>query len=466
MAPKYFLALILALVCSGALIVFRRHFVTFSFFALIVASGIGACYRLRSQNDSFYDYLHMGGALAEPVVYLIDFPIILVVGAAFLEVIVRKKAFPAWTLLDTLILIFLVSMSISFFNVKDFSFAFFEIVRYVKYVMLYMSLRVLFDEKILLRWLVIASTCILGLQGIVSIAQYFFGFSLPFSVIGGEGGVTTDTVIDSLNIFRVTGMIGACNTFATWLLFPITVCSASLFLNIKARNKTIILSSLVLGLVALILTFSRTGISACIVCFVTLMCIMAAKKRLTLNNIAALVFTILVSAAAVWILGVGPYLTARFESGFDGAYEARPELNKIGMMMLKDHPFIGVGLNNFQTVSSHYDPTRLTAQFDNVPHNIYMLFASETGIFGMLSFICMGIFLFRRAFLLAKHSSDDLGFCIGVGCTTYLIGIMVNGMFDGTLRIEPVVAQCTIMAALIMSVKSVSLHIKTPETVG
>jgi O-antigen ligase len=430
-------------------------------FAFVVASGIAAQYRILTQNIPHYEgVVHYGGALPEPMISLVDLPLFLILGIAFYRIIIRRKPFPAWTGLDTCILLFLLTCSISFLKAPDLRLAFFELLQYCKYTMAYIALRILFDKEKFGRLIIFSWLIALVLEVIVSIAQYFFNFSLPFTVYSGFSGNTADTFSGGLNFIRVSGMTGYCNTFGTWLLFPLCVCMTALFLNIKLRYKAVIFSCLVLGIIAMIFTFSRASWAAFLVCCFIVFCVMALRKKLKSRHVGALIFLVLFSIAAAQISGIASYIFVRITTDDNGAIGARTGFNKIALKMVKEYPFTGVGLNNFQIVSQYYDSDHITLNFDNVPHNVFMLFASETGIFCLIFFICMGIFLVRKAFFLTKNTKDEYGLFVGASCFSYLIGILLNQLFDDTARNVLVIAQITIMAALVVNQSGLKGHLR------
>jgi O-antigen ligase len=459
MSSKYTIIVCMGLIGIAALVYFHRYLTQLSLFAFVIATGIGAQYRFLTQNDQFYEgFNHHSGALAEPMIFLVDLPLFLILGIALYRIILLRWPLPKWTGLDTCIVLFLAACAISCFNAPNQPLAFFEILRYIKYTMLYLALRMLFNEKNHTRLIVVACLFLIFLEGIVAIAQYFFGFVVPFSVNGGIGGVSSDTVSGGLNFARVGGILGASNTFGTWLLLPMCLMGAALFLQIKKRYKAVIFSIFTLGLTALVLTFSRAGWLSFFCCCIFILSTMVLRNRLKPVQMRFIVMFAVISVVVAQVSGMGHYIITRITTDDIGAIGIRPEMNSIAMEMVKEFPFMGVGINNFQEVVHHYDRTHLTTQFDSVPHNIFMYFASETGIFGVLFFLSLGVLLFKKSISIVKNPPDEYGFLIGVTCAAGFLGFLVNGQFDHNLRNELLIAQCTLMAALIMSVKPIKPH--------
>jgi O-antigen ligase len=128
-------------------------------------------------------------------------------------------------------------------------------------------------------------------------------------------------------------------------------------------------------------------------------------------------------------------------------------MNMVGVRMYLDFPLLGGGLNNFQNLSDKYDKTGVFFYFDVVPHNIFVLIGSETGALGLLAFLGMGLCLLVQAASLLKKTENEYCFILGASGMAVLVGIAMANTVDNTLRNDLVLAQCTLIAALIMSAK-------------
>jgi O-antigen ligase len=106
-----------------------------------------------------------------------------------------------------------------------------------------------------------------------------------------------------------------------------------------------------------------------------------------------LFFAVAVSVAAVWFTA-SPTAWHRV-TNFDGGGNGRSDLWSVAWQAGKDHPILGVGINNFRVVSPDYvrKPgtlhfVDLIAEKPHVVHNTYLQMFTETGIVGL------GLFLF------------------------------------------------------------------------
>jgi hypothetical protein len=76
--------------------------------------------------------------------------------------------------------------------------------------------------------------------------------------------------------------------------------------------------------------------------------------------------------------------------------------------------------------------------------------ASETGVPGFLFFAGMGILLLYKSIRLAQELFSETAFLIGMAVTAALAGMSATGIFNNTFRLETVLCELTILAALVI----------------
>jgi O-antigen ligase len=140
--------------------------------------------------------------------------------------------------------------------------------------------------------------------------------------------------------------------------------------QVKDKKKLLYIPTLVLGLIALVVTFSRSAWTVAILSSVYL--VFRRKKRMF--------FPIAVSAIIV-LLFIGK--TFGFQ---DESIVVREQLNAAAVAMFRASPLFGTGLGNFLVRLPDYLVSR-TVYFLQPVHNIYLLLLSETGIIGCSVFL-------------------------------------------------------------------------------
>lgn len=142
--------------------------------------------------------------------------------------------------------------------------------------------------------------------------------------------------------------------------------------------------TLILGIVTLVIAFSRTvWLTAAIVA------VGLAAKRLK----------------KVWLLlsGGGLFLAVLYFAGRFSTPEAisyRIQLTQVASGMLQTAPLVGVGLNNFVVRLPEFWPQQRIYWLQPV-HNLFLLLAAETGLVGLVIFFWFLILTYRR--LLRKN---------------------------------------------------------------
>ncbi len=151
---------------------------------------------------------------------------------------------------------------------------------------------------------------------------------------------------------------------------------------------------------------------------------------------ALLLTAVALAACAVIFRG---YLMDRFLTNvgtdhFELEVESRLELNQMALVVIRDAPVIGVGLNNFETVLRRYDAYGLIFA-DNPVHNLYLLVMAETGIVGLLAMCAAFLALVAGALRLAR-ARDPLLASFGVGALAIYAFFLIEEMTVFSLRQE------------------------------
>ncbi|EQD32465.1 Lipid A core - O-antigen ligase, partial [mine drainage metagenome] len=112
---------------------------------------------------------------------------------------------------------------------------------------------------------------------------------------------------------------------------------------------------------------------------------MAIQRKLKLKIVLAI--------AAALIIGwhfLPAHEKARFErSGTDQTSIQRLDYWKAGLKMVEQHPFLGVGFFNFAPLYAIRYPNRLFFGKAQLPHNIFVQVATDTGLIGLFVFLVL-----------------------------------------------------------------------------
>ena len=280
--------------------------------------------------------------------------------------------------------------ALSMLNSPSLQLSFFLLFNYAKAFLLffYVANNVRTREDFLL-----AARCLvagMAVEGLIACAQQFAGGNLGLEALG-ERKVEKELEILADVRFRTGGTLGHPNALGGYLASVLPVALA-MYLAPEGRDKGSFRTLIALGIGALALIFSLSRsawLTAGLACIALLVWTAAQEKRrfrwqpvlglLLLGGIAAIPFA--------------PLISARWEEDDRGSTYSRIPQTQIAMEMIRNHPVIGVGLNN-QGVTFHryetyvVDPRTRGRVFEQKGrfHNMFLQMASEIGLVGFAWF--------------------------------------------------------------------------------
>lgn len=200
----------------------------------------------------------------------------------------------------------------------------------------------------------------------------------------------------------------------TYLLACIPFCY---FLIYSVRTKLIRiigLCAVILCITALFLTFSRGSLFG----FVVLSCFYFYKK-----NKKAIIFLFSFLTLIIWIFSVFGISGNAERFSINGLRNRFVDGCKISrcvttLKVLKDRPFLGVGLDNYRFIFDKYHYKKETSDLVKIPDNMHMMILGETGMLGYLTFMLFMLFLLKRGY----DSHKEIALIIA----SILIGFLAN----------------------------------------
>jgi len=256
-------------------------------------------------------------------------------------------------------------------------------------------------------WKIVASL------SVSSAVLSFYGLIEYFFWPGQLGDGRLDSVFDPAN-------------YHAMLIGPIIVLAIGFIFNQQAPRlwKFALGITSAVNILSLIFTFSYGGYLAVLgglMIFGFLIFNRAQKKKMIFG--ALIIF-------GIFIIIASP--TKKFQDIFEykerSSGHARLEIWQTSLLIFKEHPILGTGLNNFEDVYRETIPRVafpplewLVAQ----PHNLYLALLTQTGLLGFLAFLWIIIKFIKSAF---RQSNQIL--------TTYYLlfasmsAILLHGLVD------------------------------------
>jgi len=235
-------------------------------------------------------------------------------------------------------------------------------------------------------------------------------------------------------------------------MFLLMIASAVLLTDRTAHLwKPLALISLPLGLLALIFTFSRAAWVSFAVAGLVFTLIALRRKWLQWQY-----FILSIVVLSLLLFFFRESVLPRLLGDDGGAAAARMPLNIIALNMIKSHPWIGVGINNFMAVVQDYLTHETQRAWLASAHNKYLLVWSETGTIGIIMFIWFFLAITREIWQCYK--SDHILFSkLGAALLAGLCGFAVH-MMASPFRSRSELLLLWLIAAISISMSQLSRH--------
>lgn len=229
-------------------------------------------------------------------------------------------------------------------------------------------------------------------ESILAILQFLKGGTLELWILGERTFSLSTPAIAKFDFYgreflRPYGTFPHPNVLAGFLVISIVILSGRF-------RMTLVKVAVILAIVGILLTVSRTAIVAGLISALVLV-----KNKIRILIIIGVVILL-------------PILFTRFSSliNYDNlTFIRREELSKAALILWFKSPLFGVGLNNFIPAGSELllaGPSR----FLQPVHNIFLLSLSETGIIGLIGLLSLiGYPILRRKLLLIWATIFFLG---------------------------------------------------------
>ena len=143
---------------------------------------------------------------------------------------------------------------------------------------------------------------------------------------------------------------------------------------------------------------------------------------------------LLCAGAALGVVGLGAFLLAtKSAEQLDTLSDGRYYLLRAGLNMLRQSPFVGVGLGNFyQDLGSFYPPGIVGRKEHEQAHSMYLQLLTELGPLGLVTFAIPFVKLFARAVRVPALDAMTRAFLLGV------LAVLLHSFTDYTLWIAVV----------------------------
>ncbi len=301
----------------------------------------------------------------------------------------RIRFFPeiSWPALSVI-----VTMFISMLSAKDLQLAGFQIAQYIELFLVYFyvanHVRNSEDMSFVIRIILVG----LLFESVIMILQWTTG--LTFSFAGMDASIYSSGQADMQS--RVGGTLDGPNGAGAYLGAHLALAAAFIFAAKTNWEKWFAAIVLGLGSVAIVATFSRSAWAGLVAAIALIIGISILRRWIRMGQVMAI---ICIAVALVGVLYVP--ISMRLTGDDHGSADSREELKSLAQEVIKAHPLIGIGTNNYALVARDYISPRqnnmdLVTLSTQPVHNTYMLVWAERGIIGLLVFMVFLAAIFRH----------------------------------------------------------------------
>lgn len=226
------------------------------------------------------------------------------------------------------------------------------------------------------------------------------------------------------------------------MLVPAMMLAGGLALGGSQRLRVGLLASVIIMALGLAATQSRGGLIALAVSLAAAYFVLRDQRRLVLRTAG----TTLAALAAFFVVYPGAW--ERIVSVKDGGGgSGRTDIWSVAWTIISDHPFVGVGLNQFSVVSPTYvrqpgslsGATALIVDQAIVVHNVLLQLWAETGVVGLALYLAVVAASFTAA-ARAARDFDAVGDAEMAGVARAVILALV-GVLTASLFLSNVLAR-------------------------
>lgn len=346
---------------------------------------------------------------------------VLILATFFVWIVVFFKGGLNWSLLKTkfnyLILLFLITALIAAFRNPDFISGLGIFRAYFLEPMLFFYTLLFTVKKTNGKFLIYA----LVLSGvwlcILSILQKLTGsFTLaPYEIALG----------------RVSAVYNSANALALYL-GPISFLSLILIFSKNLKLKILGGVLFVIFFLVIVWTKSRGGLIAEVISLATFVYILLSQKRNIFSKTWFLIPVAIIIGSTLFfyqIFLIYNHTPLNYRQTIDDSdtLKIRYFLWQGSVDLIKDHPIFGAGLEGFRPLYQSRYKLHPTFEAFQYPHNIFLTFWTETGIFGLIAFVLLLASIFNVLIVKIAKTKKPV---ILASLTAVFVYWLIHGLVD------------------------------------
>lgn len=237
--------------------------------------------------------------------------------------------------------------------------------------------------------------------------------------------------------------------FAMTLPLPFVLMALQ---SVAPRMRFVLAGILFMGLVGLVVTFSRSGWFGFAIAAITasLVIIYSWKQGRTI-----LIMVVMLFAASAIYPKAYTYVYKRVFEAPSGIMETRYDLHRDALEIWKNNIFFGSGPGNYMESFESLNLVQYTGGDDLPVHNAFLYSGAEIGLFGVIIFYAMIFISMRNGWIAHKNSvglAKGVSLALMAGFAAYIIDGLTNPMYRQAVPY----AQLWVAMAVVTALRSTS----------
>jgi O-antigen ligase len=359
------------------------------------------------------------------------------------ELLCRRNSAPRARLRSAVpLLMYLLFSGLSLLVARDAVLGSFELILLVQTFLLFLyissTVRTAKDVKLIVAMLLLG----LALESLVILAVAATGKNFDLLGISTQTGSAT-------GVSRATGTVGSPN-MAGGLLALVLGPAAGVLLSSFGRTLRLLAGgAFVAGVLALALTESRGAWVSFAVSMSIVLLVSWRKRWLSPGAVLAVI-----AGTGIVVVLMGTLVASRLSTNDDGAARSRIPLMQLTETVIEDHPWLGVGENNFPLVIPDYAGPEYTGDFLYSTHNKYLLVWAEGGIGALVGLVWFLVATVRRGWQVVL-GDDPLLAPLALGFAAAVTGHLVHMGVD-VFRDRPAVQLLWVSGGLLVAIHALA----------
>ncbi len=340
-------------------------------------------------------------------IYPLEIILIILAFICILKLVMRRENYFKNTSLVYCYLPFMICILLSALKFMELSLTVKEVVRWLEIILVYYLTINLVNDYKRVRVILYSIILTVGMVSIWGIINY------------------VNDVMTVEEVHRATAFSGCPNALACYVSLIMPALFGMVLTNSLLWEKFVLGFFLVLCIVTWFLSFSKAAYIALLMTMILLFFLTKVKKQ-----VAICMVTLIVSFAIVALFtNIKSDIADRFlYMSHSFFYKNRIENYSIGLRMISDDLFFGIGVSNYPLLIGEFTKRAVVIQTNL--HNLYFQIFVEAGLTGLCSFIFWftGIIKYLIRFLKLLEGSEHYGLFIGLvgGIIVYLINNITN----------------------------------------